>query len=230
MPLVSVVIPVLRDEPALHRALADLGMDDRFEVVVVNGGPDDHKTTAPARGRPDVKWLWSAPGRGRQMNRGASAAAGDWLLFLHADTRLAPRWLDELERITPNSAIVGGSFRFGLDSASPWARIIERGVAGRVRWFNLPYGDQALFVRRSVFARLRGYVEWPLMEDVDLVRRLARVGRLHHSRIDAITSARRWERDGWVRRSTRNLLLLGLYFAGVSPLRLARLYEQRRRR
>jgi hypothetical protein len=100
-------------------------------------------------------------------------------------------------------------------------------VAARVRWFGLPYGDQALFVRRETFTALGGYQEMPLMEDVEFVRRMRRAGRLHHSTLPAITSARRWEADGWIRRSVENVMLLFLFLAGVSPARLAARYRRR---
>jgi hypothetical protein len=97
-------------------------------------------------------------------------------------------------------------------------------VALRVKLFGLPYGDQGLFVRRALFQRMGGYAPWPLMEDVDFVRRLARLGRLRHLSLGLVTSARRWERQGWLRRSAANLATLAAFAAGVSPERLARRY------
>ncbi len=230
MPLISVIIPVLNDAAALRRALDALVTDGRVEVIVVNGGRRDREMLAMEQEWRSVRWLVSGPGRGRQMNFGAREARGEWLLFLHADTRLSPGWIDELAAVADDDTIVGGSFRFRLDVDSWWARAIERGVAIRVRVGNLPFGDQALFVRRGAFAALDGYAEWPLMEDVDLVRRLRHSGRLHHSRRPAVTSARRWEADGWMHRSARNVALLLLFFAGVSPAWLARHYQPRRGR
>ncbi|MBI1873171.1 MAG: TIGR04283 family arsenosugar biosynthesis glycosyltransferase [Acidobacteria bacterium] len=229
-PAVSVVIPVLHDTAQLARALDTLVPDPRVEVIVVNGGEHDPSSSALEQLHPHVRWFGSSPGRGRQMNVGASHARGEWLLFLHADTRLPNGWLEELTTLAPAPAIVGGSFRFRLDSSHRWARVIERGVAARVRWVNLPYGDQALFVRREVFEALGGYREMPLMEDVEFVRRLARTGRLHHSRLPIVTSARRWETDGWIRRSLLNIMLLLLFLAGASPQWLARRYSKRVRR
>ena len=224
---VSIVIPVLRDSAQLERLLSSLaraGHDSAVEIVVANGDPGDG-TLAPLRTRyPAVRWVAGPPGRGRQMNAGAAVAAGRWLLFLHADTRLDGRWLDALRQAESHGA-VGGAFRFTLDSPRPAARVIERGVAWRTRWLGLPYGDQGLFVRRDAFEALGGYRPYPLMEDVDLVRRLRRHGALSLSRLPVRTSARRWERDGWIRRSLRNLILLALYFGGVSPRRLARRYD-----
>ena len=112
---------------------------------------------------------------------------------------------------------MGGWFRFALDDAAWQARLIERGVAWRVRILRLPYGDQGLFVRRSTFAELGGYHDIALMEDVEFVRRLVNTGTVVEVPRAITTSARRWRRDGWFRRSARNMTLLGLYFCGVPP-------------
>jgi rSAM/selenodomain-associated transferase 2/rSAM/selenodomain-associated transferase 1 len=159
------------------------------------------------------------------MNVGASAAAGRWIVFLHADTRLPSHWSDEIRRAGADPDVVGGSFRFRLDSSAWQARVIERAVARRVRWLDLAYGDQALFVRRDVFDAMGGYREWPLMEDIEFVRRLRQVGKLYHSPQPVLTSARRWERDGWWRRSAKNVMLQALFFAGMAPGRLANWYS-----
>jgi hypothetical protein len=161
------------------------------------------------------------------MNTGATRARGRWLVFLHADTQLGAGWLDFLRSVDDRRSIVGGSFRFTLDSNARWARWIERGVRLRVRLFDLAYGDQALFARRDVFEALNGYAELPLMEDVDFIRRLCRHGRLAHADIPALTSARRWDRDGWIRRTIENGTLLLMFLAGWSPDRLARRYHRR---
>lgn len=230
--LVSVIVPVLDDVRSLERALASLAApaaladDSRVEIIVVNAGARTPAMIALEQAAPHVRWLTSPPGRGRQMNLGAKDAHGDWLLFLHADTRLPAGWVGELEHAGRQSSVVGGSFRFQLDSGRRAARVLERGVAARVRWFDLPYGDQALFIRRDVFAALGGYRELPLMEDVDLVRRMRRTGRLHHSALPAVTSARRWEADGWIRRSVENAILVLLFMAGVSPGWLAARYRR----
>jgi hypothetical protein len=107
------------------------------------------------------------------------------------------------------------------------ARVIEIGVRLRVRLFALPYGDQALFVRRSLFEAVGGFVELPIMEDVDFVRRIRREGALFRSPLPVLTSARRWERDGWAARTARHLLLISLYLCGVAPARLVRLDRAR---
>lgn len=231
-PLVSVVVPVLRDTTELGGLLDALDVNDldaRVEVVVVNGDAADRSLDALRRQVSNVLWIDGAPGRGRQMNAGARASSGRWLLFLHADTRLDADWLAVLRQADEEPGIIGGAFRFTLASAHWAARIIERGVAVRTRWLRLPYGDQAVFVRREVFDVLEGYRPLGLMEDVDFVARLRRRGRLRFPDVSVRVSARRWERDGWLRRTVLNLVLLSLYVAGVAPDRLARWYYGSRR-
>ncbi len=226
-PFVSIVIPVLNDTESLSRLLRSLPASSELEIIVVSGAAPDPCLAALIAQHPHATLLSCPAGRGRQMNVGALSARGRWFLFLHADTRLPADWLDEIRRADSDPSIVGGSFRFRLDSNAWQARLIEWFVRWRVRWFDLAYGDQALFVRQNAFHAIGGYREWPLMEDVDLIRQLRRVGLLYHSGLPAITSARRWERDGWLRRSSRNVLLQAFYFAGVRPGWLARRYERR---
>jgi rSAM/selenodomain-associated transferase 2 len=224
-PLITIVIPVLNDAAALASLLPTIPADPDLEVIVVDGDEARDPTMDALRERySSVEWMRSAPGRGLQMNRGARRARGRWLVFLHADTRLGAGWSSLLRRLDEQPRTVGGSFRFVLDSPAPWARWIEWGVRIRVRLFDLPYGDQALFVRRTVFEELGGYQELPLMEDVDFIRRLRRRGGLEHADVPALTSARRWERDGWVRRTLENWMLVALFLAGLPPERLARRY------
>lgn len=228
-PLVSVVVPVLADSEPLRELLASFAAGPAGELIISNGAASDPAVAALHARHPEARWTDTAPGRGRQMNAGAAVARGRWLLFLHADGRLAPGWLDAIRRIDADERSVWGSFRFTLDSPAWAARLIEWGVAQRVQWLGLPYGDQALFVRRDVFESLGGYRELPLMEDVDLVRRLRRAGPLAHLAVPVRISPRRWERDGWARRSIENVALVLLFFAGVSPERLARIYYRRDR-
>ena len=227
MPLVTIVVPVLRDTPELAGLLGSLRMDDLdacVEIVVVNGDSADRSLDPLRRRMTTARWIDSEPGRGRQMNAGARAAAGRWLLFQHADARLGAGWLAALREADERPDVVGGAFRLVLASAHWAARVVERGVAFRTRRLRLPYGDQAIFVRREAFEALGGYPPLGLMEDVDFVRRLRRRGRLWFPPVAVCVSARRWERDGWLRRTVLNLALLGLYLAGVAPDRLARWY------
>ena len=221
MPRLAVVIPVLSDSDALGRLLADMPPDPSVELLIVDGG-NDANLGPPLAGRPDARVIRSDPGRGIQMNAGAAATTAPLLLFLHADSRLPDGWKAALLELPAH--IAGGWFRFALDDAAWQARVLELLVAWRVRLLGLPYGDQGLFVRRDVFDRLGGYQPWPLMEDVDFVRRLTAAGATAAIPLPLRTSARRWRQDGWCRRSLRNVLLVTLYFSGVAPARLHRWY------
>jgi rSAM/selenodomain-associated transferase 2 len=220
-PLVSVVVPVLADLDATRELIAGIPVDLRAEIIIAAAGTEPGDSLR--QGRPDVTVLHTRQGRGRQMNAGAGLARGEWLLFLHADSRLPPDWLDLFQSPYVRGA-VGGWFRFALDDQAWQARMLERAVAWRVRLFRLPYGDQGLFVRRRTFGELGGYRDLELMEDVEFVGRLVKAGPVIEFPQPLVTSARRWRRDGWFRRSARNVTLLCLYFCGVPPRTLARWY------
>jgi len=218
--LVSIVIPVYRDAEALARLCASRRFADAD--VIVAATPEDRESLAALRAaHPSFRWIEAPRGRARQMNAGAAAAGGRWLVFLHADTQLPADWRDAIARADADPRVSLGCFRFALDSPSWCARAIEIGVRLRVAIFGLPYGDQALFVRRADFAVAGGYADLPIMEDVDLVLRFRRRGRLYRAPNPAVTSARKWERDGWMSRTVTHLRLIVLYFLGVTPERLA---------
>jgi rSAM/selenodomain-associated transferase 2 len=222
MPLVTIVTPVLGDKNAARTLLAQIPSTLDVEIIVVDGGADPElEGVVAAHGRATLRR--SSAGRALQMNMGAIGAAGEWLLFLHADSTLPPGWLPAMT--TLGRATAGGWFRFALDDRAWQARVIERLVAWRVRHLRLPYGDQGLFVRRSVFERLGGFRELPLLEDVEFARRLVRAGRMVELPLALGTSSRRWRRDGWFRRSAKNLAIVALYLVGVPPARLAPWYR-----
>ncbi len=222
-PSISVIIPVLHDAAQLAALLTRLPGRPGCEVIVANGDAGDAAVGGMRRTRPDVVWVESEPGRARQMNAGAARAAGAWLLFLHADALPDPGWVDEIGRAEAAGA-VGGCFRLRIDARRWQARVIEAGVRWRVRCIGVAYGDQALFIRRDVFRRLGGYRPIPVMEDADLVGRMRSLGPFWPSSLGVTVSARRWEQDGWWRRTAANLRILGLHLAGRSPERLAAMY------
>jgi rSAM/selenodomain-associated transferase 2 len=216
---VSVVIPTLNAAAALGATVASVR--GAGEVVVVDGGSADG-TQALARSL-GARVIEAPRGRGAQLAAGAAGAGGEWLLLLHADTRLEEGWAEAAAAHMARGPAQAGWFGFALDSDSPQARRLERLVAWRCRALALPYGDQGLLIHRDLLQAAGGIRPLQLMEDVDLVRRLGR-RRLAPLAARAITSAEKWERDGWIRRSARNLLCLSLWLAGVPPRLIARLY------
>jgi len=222
IPRVTIISPVLKDTDALRALLAQLPTTPELEIVVVDGGSDPEIDIA-VRARKGATLRRSAPGQAHQMNVGAKSAAGEWLLFLHADSTLPSGWLPAIAGL--GDAPAGGWFRFALDDSAWQARVIEHFVAWRVRYLRLPYGDQGLFVRRRIFDQLGGFREMPLMADVEFVRRLVLAGPMAELPLSLGTSSRRWRRDGWWRRSIKNITILSLYVTGVPPARLARWYR-----
>lgn len=223
--MLSIVIPTIEAEETLAATLASVAeaRDLPAEIVVIEGDRSEQTAdlVADCGGR-----LARAPrGRGTQLAAGAKAARGDWLLFVHADTVLSKGWSREVARFMaePANAQRCGVFRFALDDAAPAARRLERAVDWRCRVLGLPYGDQGLLIARAFYEALGGFKPLPLMEDVDLMRRIGRrsIARLEAS---ATTSSARYRKAGYFRRGALNLTCLGLYLLGVKPRVIARLY------
>lgn len=192
------------------------------ELIVVDGGSSDD--TVALANRVADRVLAVPRGRGQQLNAGGQAAQGDVLIFLHADSRLASDAFSQLRAACADPGLVGGSFRQRIDHPAPIYRWIEWGNSLRSRWWRLPYGDQAQWVRRSVFHELGGFREQPLLEDLHFARAVARYGRTRELPAVVTTSARRWERRGPLRTTLRNWTILAGAACGVSTERLARWY------
>lgn len=216
----SVVIPTLNVAATLGPTLDALA-DRPREIVVADGGSSDGtRALAAARG---CRVIEVGRGRGSQLAAGVAASSAPWLLLLHADTRLGSGWAEAVAAHIASTPERAGYFRLRIDDEATAARRLERAVAWRCGALGLPYGDQGLLVSRALLDEVGGIRPLPLMEDVDLVRRLGRA-RLAPLAADALTSAVRYRRDGYLRRSARNLAILSLWFAGVPPRVLARLY------
>jgi rSAM/selenodomain-associated transferase 2 len=220
----SIVIPTLNAADTLQPLLSTLQTAEIVkEVIVVDGGSRDE--TVAFAGETGARIIEAVRGRGTQLAAGAAAAAGDWLLFLHADSSLDPAWEAAVHAFiaAPKACSRAGYFDFALDDPASAARRVERLVAWRCRVLALPYGDQGLLIDRGLYHAVGGFASLPLMEDVDLVRRLGR-RRLARIGCRCISSARRYRQDGYWLRPLRNLCCLSLYFVGVPPRHIARLY------
>jgi len=197
LPWISIIIPTLNEEENIAKCLASTYSASNAERIVVDGGSRDRTVEIALACR--AKVLTSPAGRARQMNAGAESAAGEFLVFLHADTLLPEGFANTVRSAMALPDIVAGAFEFRLDMTSPGLRFIERMANWRSRRLQLPYGDQAIFTRSALF------------------RRLQKKGRIHTAPHPAITSARRWRRLGLWKTTLINELVVGAYYLGVSP-------------
>ncbi len=223
-PQISVVIPVLRHEPMLASAISSVrvGESPDLELLVVAAEASEETLTTVIAHR--VPMIASIPGRGRQLNAGATASRGEVLLFLHADSQLPMDYRQQIDRILSDPKIGGGAFRLAIASGH-WAfRLVEFGANLRSRWWGVPYGDQAIFVRRKCYESLGGFREWPLMEDYDFAHRLRQSHGLKIANSCVMTSPRRWNRLGIWRTWLRNQRIIIAYRCGYSVGELGKWY------
>ena len=225
--LISTILPVLHEAGAINTVithLRDLQQNGPLEIIVVDGDPLG--STLQAIRDDGIVRVLSEPGRARQMNRGASLAQGEVLLFLHADTLLPRQALTRIADAQTDPRFVAGAFALGFDTKKSIFRITEHYAALRTRFTSIPFGDQAIFVGRAYFEKIGGYAEIPLMEDVELMGRIRKRG----DRICIIpekvrTSVRRYEREGILYCTVRNWMLQVCYSAGISPEKLVKWYR-----
>jgi rSAM/selenodomain-associated transferase 2 len=220
--MISIVIPALNESQSIESCLFRLKKQIKHhEIVVVDGGSDDN-TLDIVRALSGVKWLCSPPGRGKQMNRGAEVAEGDLLLFLHADTCLPQGGLDRIETMMAQGGIVAGSFSLSFDEPNLLLKLYA--LFSRTNHLLFTYGDQGLFMTRHIFERIGGFQEIPIMEDVEIQKRLRRMGRFVKIRQPVVTSARRFLAYGIIKQQCLNIGLVFLYHIGFSPTWLKRFY------
>ena len=229
---ISVIIPTLNEERTVMATLAHtaaLGFD---ELIVVDGGSTDktpslvnsYRLSAQSSALSPVQWVTSPSGRARQMNEGAKACRGEILLFLHADTQLPDDAKTIIDTALADRRMVGGRFDVRFDRPSMWGTIISKMMNWRSKLSGLATGDQALFVRRSIFEQMGGFADMPLMEDIEFSRRLKRKGATAALTATVTTSFRRWEQQGPLQTILRMWTLRFLYWVGVSPHTLSRWY------
>ena len=220
---VAAIIPTLNEESSLRRNLPGV-LSAADEVVVSDGGSRD--STLCLAAELGARVVSGPPGRGPQLNRGAAATRSDALLFLHADTRLPTGALPAI-REALDGGMIGGGFQVRFDTDHKVMALGSGLVRLRTRMTRSPLGDQAQFVRRTTFDELGGFRDWPILEDLDLVRRMKRCGEIAILPLEVVTSARRYLESGIARTVAVNWLIWALYFAGVPPRELARLYRPR---
>jgi rSAM/selenodomain-associated transferase 2 len=220
-PTISIVVPVYNEEATIVELLEGLSSERSAEIIVVDGGSTDRTAEFAA---PRARLIRSEMGRAAQMNAGAAAASGEVLLFLHADVRLEAGSLDQIRRAMEDGTIVGGNFDIRYEGDDWAASIFTRINRWRRNW-GILYGDSGIFCRRSAFERLGGYRSWPILEDYDFARRLSKAGRLALLEDPIWVSDRRWRKSGLLQTLSSWFLIQGLYYLGVPPRLLARLYR-----
>ena len=227
LPAVSLIIPVLHEAKNMSEIIQhirELDVDGAVEIIVVDGDPEG--STIKTIKDEGVRTVLSQKGRARQMNRGAALATGDILLFLHADTLLPSNAFGLIRTAMNDKGIVGGAFDLGFNTRRRIFRITETYVFLRTRLTKIPFGDQAIFIRYHHFEQLGGYRDVPVMEDVELMKRIRKRGdRIRIIPVKVRTSARRYEQEGIAYTTIRNWMLQLQYALGVSPERLVRWYK-----
>jgi rSAM/selenodomain-associated transferase 2 len=224
----SIIIPVFHEETLIHPLIEKLYRqfsNELFEIIVVDGDPDGSTTRWIQH--PDVVTASSQLGRGAQMNAGARLARGEILIFLHADTELPANAFQHILQVLADSRYVAGAFKLALDSDRWLFKLIARTASWRYHLTQLPYGDQAFFMPKDYFFRIGGFKEIPIMEDIDLMRRIKkRKEKVHISPSTSVTtSVRRWQQEGILYAVVRGWVLASLYCLGASPDKLAKYYR-----
>ena len=221
---VTAVIPALNEDVNINRAI-DSARDQDAEIIVVDGGSKD-RTVSRAMGA-GTRVIRSFRGRALQQNIGAGASSGNVLLFVHADTILPEGYIGHIFETLMDSRVVTGAFHFSTDFKHPFMKLIEEVANIRARFLQLPYGDQAIFLRRSTFESAGGFPLVPIAEDLFFTRKLKKTGKIRIAPALAVTSARRWRELGLIRTTWINYKIMAGCLLGVSPEKLVRLYRRR---
>jgi len=221
---ISIIIPTLNEGKNLGSLLDAMQGYQGLEIIVADGGSTDN--TLDIAREHGVKIVTAPAGRGIQQNEGARKSSGGILLFLHCDSRLPDNFPDLVHTVLNQPGTAAGSFRLRIDAIGGAYRLIEWGTNVRSLLLGLPYGDQALFVRKNTFDQAGGFPVQPLLEDLKLVCRLKCIGRVTIAPAPVTTSARRWQRLGVLRTTLVNQIILAGYLLGIKPVKLASLYKR----
>jgi rSAM/selenodomain-associated transferase 2 len=222
---ISIIIPTLNEATNIQKAIATTQPSINIEVIVVDGGSSD-RTVEIVQSLGRVVII-SSPGRAVQMNTGAMAASGEILLFLHADT-LLPKGFEQMIRTAlQQPGTVAGAFNLQINAPGLGMRWVEKGVEWRSHFWQMPYGDQAIFLTKKVFQEIGSFPELAIMEDFELIRRLKRNGKITIIPVPVITSARRWLQKGIWQTTLMNQIVIIAYLLGVSPERIRSWYRRK---
>lgn len=221
---ISIIIPVLNEAEHIESVIHKIQKTENIEMIIVDGGSQD-QTVEIAQGL-GVKVIVTQRGRALQMNAGAKIATGEILLFLHGDTQLPLGFEQEVRKIWVNSNIIAGAFQLKIDNSQWSLRLIEKTVFWRSKYLQMPYGDQAIFLKASTFWEVGGFPEQPIMEDFEFIRRLNCLGKIEILSSSVITSGRRWKKLGVFQTTLINQFVVLGYYLGISPIKLSQWYRK----
>jgi len=221
---ISIIIPVLNEADNIESVINQIQKTENIEIIIVDGGSQDH--TVEIAQSLGVKVIVTQRGRALQMNAGAKIATGEILLFLHGDTQLPTEFEKDVRKIWINDNIIAGAFQLKIDNSQWSLRLIEKTVFWRSKYLQMPYGDQAIFVKTSTFWEVGGFPEQPIMEDFEFIRRLNRLGKIEILSSSVITSGRRWQKLGVFKTTLINQFVVFGYYLGISPIKLSQWYRK----
>ncbi|MEL7038876.1 MAG: TIGR04283 family arsenosugar biosynthesis glycosyltransferase [Cyanobacteria bacterium J06592_8] len=228
---ISVIIPVLNEERTLADVLSQLKNVPNLEIIIIDGGSIDNTIEVAHRfgknTEVEVQIIEAVRGRAHQMNTGAAVATGEILLFLHADTLLPNHFEKWVRQVLDEPQVIAGAFELKITTSVAGTAWVEQGVKWRSHILQMPYGDQAIFLKEKTFWEIGGFPKLPLMEDFELVRQLRRQGKIAIVPAAVVTSGRRWQKLGVFRTTLINQIIIIAYLLGVSPQKLADWYRSK---
>lgn len=225
-PKISIIIPVLNEAARIASLINQIEKTEEIEIIIVDGLSVDN--TAELASNLGVNVISTNRGRALQMNTGAKIASGEILLFLHADTELPQGFAALVQDALNQPKIIAGAFELKIEGRHRGLRLIEKLVSLRSHFLQLPYGDQAIFIKAETFQKFGGFPELPIMEDFEFIRGLKRYGKIKILPVAVITSGRRWQQLGILKTTLINQFMIIGYYLGIPPEKLADFYRKKR--